>query len=53
MACYADRLKSAGFFFAFSGRAKLLTVFFKPVPLGVADATGRTNLAAHRCSNFL
>jgi hypothetical protein len=35
------------------GRGKLLTVAFKAVFLGAADATGETNLAAHRRSNFL
>ena len=34
-------------------RDRLLMVSFKPMLLGVADATGRTNLATHRCSNFL
>jgi hypothetical protein len=44
---------SADFSFAFAGRDKLLTVAFKAVFLGAADATGETNLAAHRRSNFL
>jgi hypothetical protein len=34
-------------------RGKLLTGAFKPMLLGVADAIGDTNLAAHRCSNLL
>jgi hypothetical protein len=46
-------LNSVGFSFAFAGRDELLTVAFKAVSLGAADATGETNLAAHRCSNFL
>jgi hypothetical protein len=44
---------SAGFSFAFAGRGELLTAPFKSVLLGAADATDETNLAAHRCSNFL
>jgi hypothetical protein len=41
------------FAFAFTGRGKLLKAPFKPMILGAADATGETNLAAHRCSNLL
>jgi len=41
------------FLLAFAGRDKLLTVAFKAVFLGAADATGETNLAAHRRSSFL
>jgi hypothetical protein len=44
---------AAGFSFAFAGRGKLVTPPFKSVRLGTTDATGETNLAAHRCSNFL
>jgi hypothetical protein len=43
----------AGFSFAFAGRGPVLAVTFMPILLGAADATGETNLAAHRCSNFL
>jgi hypothetical protein len=46
-------LNSAGFSFAVAGRGKLLAAPFKSMLLGAADATGETNLAAHRCSNFL
>jgi hypothetical protein len=35
------------------GFFKSLTVPFKSVLLGAVDAGGETNLAAHRCSNFL
>jgi hypothetical protein len=44
---------SAGPFRCFCGRGKLLTVPFKSVLLGAADATDEANLAAHRCSTFL
>ena len=43
----------AGFSFAFAGRGKVVEGAFKPRLLGTADATGETNLAAHRCSNLL
>jgi hypothetical protein len=46
-------LSSADFSFALVGRGKLLTVLFKVMFFGAADATGEANLAAHRCSNFL
>ena len=45
--------KPAGFSFSFAGLGKLLPLPFKLMLLRAADATGRTNLAAHRCSNFL
>ncbi|HEV2948311.1 MAG TPA: hypothetical protein VGX70_13115 [Gemmataceae bacterium] len=45
--------KPAGFSFSFAGLGKLLPVPFKLMLLRAADATGRTNLAAHRCSNLL
>jgi hypothetical protein len=48
------RFNPAGFSFAFAVRGRLLTVPFKPGPLGAGDATGdEVNLAAHRCSNLL
>jgi len=50
---YACLPNFAGFSFAFAGRGGLLTVAFTSVLLGAADATGETNLAAHRRSNFL
>ena len=37
----------------FAGRARQLMVPFATMILGVTDATGRTNLAAHRCSKRL
>ena len=40
---------SSGFSFAFAGRGKLFALPFKVTLLGAADATSRTNLAAHRC----
>jgi hypothetical protein len=46
-------LNSAGFSLAFAVRGKLLPEPFKSVFLGAADARGKTNLAAHRCSNLL
>jgi hypothetical protein len=49
----ARRLGSAGFSFAFAGCGELLTAPFKSALLGVADAAGEINLAAHRRSNFL
>jgi hypothetical protein len=49
----ARRLNPAGFSFAFAGYGELLTAPFKSVLLGVADATGDINLAAHRRSNLL
>ena len=39
----------AGFSFAFAGRGELLTVPFKLMHLGAADATSEASLAAHRC----
>jgi hypothetical protein len=50
---HTDKADPAGFSFAFAGRGKLLAAPFKLMLLRAADATGRTNLAAHRCSNFL
>jgi len=46
-------LNSADFSFALVGRGKLLTVRFKVMFLGAADATGEANLAAQRRSDFL
>jgi hypothetical protein len=46
-------LNSAGFSFAFAGRGDLLTGTFKSERWGAVNASGETNLAAHRCSNFL
>ncbi len=43
----------AGFCFAFAGRGELLTVPFKLMHLGAADATSEASLAAHRCSKRL
>jgi hypothetical protein len=43
----------AGFSFAVAGRGKLLTVPFKSMLLGAADALDKASLAAHRCSNLL
>jgi len=39
--------------FCFCGARQLLTMPFKSVLLDAADATGGTNLVAHRGSNFL
>lgn len=43
----------AGFSFAFAWRGELLTVPFKLMHLGAADATSEASLAAHRCSKRL
>jgi hypothetical protein len=45
--------KPAGFSFSFAGLGKLFAARFKLALLGAFAATGRTNLAAHRCSNRL
>jgi hypothetical protein len=45
--------KPAGFSFSFAGLGKLLAERFKLALSGAFAATGRTNLAAHRCSNLL
>jgi hypothetical protein len=46
-------LNAAGFSIFFVGLRELSAAPFKSMVLGVADATARTNLAAHRCSNRL
>ena len=51
--CWVGLLESEGFSFVFAGRGEVLSAPFSRLPLGTADATGATNLAAHRCSNFL
>jgi hypothetical protein len=44
---------ATGFSFAAAGRGKLLTVPFKSMFLGAADALDKASLAAQRCSSFL
>ena len=51
--CWVRLLDSEGFSFAFTGRGEVSSAPFSRLPLGAADATGATNLAAHRCSTFL